>query len=158
MEVLKRSDIKKFKEHFGGDDPVLGKYSKNWVLDHDHDTGMCRGIIDRDINQFIGKIESAYKRFVRHKAPSIPLFHVLNEISHYLVMSQAKGHAFNEVLHPEGVLKLYRQFSYKNASEQSKILKTMYKYTIKELNNMSKAERLKLYKAYFTDEKRIFKI
>jgi len=154
MEVLKRSDIKKFKEHFGGNDPVLGKYSKNWVLDHDHDTGMCRGVIDRDINQFIGKIESAYKRFVRHKIPQTSLGEILVDVAFYL-----KNDAiYRNVLHPEGVLKLCRQFSYKNASEQSKILKTMYKYTIKELNNMSKAERLKLYKAYFTDERRIFKI
>jgi len=158
MEVLKRNDIKKLKEHFGGNDPILGKYSKNWVLDHDHDTGMCRGIIDRDINQFIGKIESAYKRFVRHKAPSVSLPDVLQDISVYLRMASLPHNKIGTVLHPEGVLKLCRQFSYKNASEQSKILKTMYKYTIKELSNMSKAERLKLYKAYFTDERRIFKI
>lgn len=157
MQVLKQSDIKKLKEHFGGYDPILGNYSKNWVLDHDHDTGMCRGIIDRDINQFIGKIESAYKRFVKHKTPeSLP--NILQDISSYLRVSNSSANKIGDVLHPEGVRKLCRQFSYKNAADQSKVLKSMYKYTIKELKLMSKADRLKLYRSYFADEKRIFKI
>lgn len=161
MQVLRRGDIKRLKEHFGGYDPVLGKYSENWVLDHDHDTGFCRGIIDRDVNQFIGKIESAYKRFVKHKSTeSLP--DILQDIATYLRMAPGTHNRLSAVLHPEGVAKLCRQFSYKNSSEQSKILKGMYKgfktYTNKELKDMTKAQRLKLYKFYFADESRIFKI
>ena len=139
MQVLRRSDIKRLKERLGGRDPILGKYSENWVLDHDHDTGFCRGIIDRDVNQFIGKIESAYKRFVKHKTTeSLP--NILQDIASYLDTAGV-SEEFSHILHPEGVAKLCRQFSYKNSSEQSKILKGMYKgfktYTSKELKDIT---------------------
>lgn len=36
------------------------------VLDHDHESGLCRMALQREINSFEGKVVNAYKRYVRH--------------------------------------------------------------------------------------------
>ena len=40
---------------------LSGQKIKNIVVDHDHDTGLIRGILDRQINLMIGQIEMASK-------------------------------------------------------------------------------------------------
>ena len=68
MRVLKQKDVKSFREKYNPKiDPITRQKIQNPVLDHDHDLGFCRGVLDRDTNQFLGKVESAYKRFLKHK-------------------------------------------------------------------------------------------
>lgn len=33
------------------------------VMDHDHDTGFCRGVLHRGCNSLLGKIENNHKRY-----------------------------------------------------------------------------------------------
>ena len=47
------------------------------VLDHDHATGHCRGVLHRGVNSLLGKVENNYKRYgvslpmLRAMAPDI---------------------------------------------------------------------------------------
>ena len=84
MKKLRQSDIKKLREELleqqGEQDPITGLPITDPVLDHDHDSGAVRCVLQREVNSFEGKVWNAYKRFIRplgasygiSKAPSSP--------------------------------------------------------------------------------------
>lgn len=119
MTVLKRKDIAKYKQkHQGKRCPLGGGSLTTPVLDHDHKTGYCREIVDRDLNQFLGKIETNYKRFVGHKKDAMSLENVLLLVSGYLRCDFSSN-----PLHPGWVDLQIRKFSRMNKKDQDKILK-----------------------------------
>jgi hypothetical protein len=107
MKILKQSDIKKYRER---NTPEIGHHFhlriRNPVLDHDHTTGHVRGVLDREINQFIGKCESNYVRFIKWKYPAIPLSFLLRGIADYLERDYS-----NNPIHPKFISILIKRHS-----------------------------------------------
>lgn len=75
MERLKAKDIPAWREKQLakqlGLDPITGLRIENPCLDHDHVTGRCRQVLDRDTNAFEGKVFNAWRRYLRHKGVTI---------------------------------------------------------------------------------------
>lgn len=40
--------------------PILGDPSDDWVVDHDHRTGLIRGVLSRKGNSLLGKVENFF--------------------------------------------------------------------------------------------------
>lgn len=47
-------------------DPITGLRIVNPCLDHSHDTGVCRMVLEREVNAFEGKVFNAWRRYLRH--------------------------------------------------------------------------------------------
>lgn len=125
MKMLKRKDIKAYKTQEikvkGNLCPVL-KVSlevSNTVLDHDHTTGYCRQVIDRNLNQLLGKIESNYKRFIGVKMQlNNPLPHLLRNLADYIEKDYSRN-----PLHPSWIDLEIRRFGRENKAVQETALK-----------------------------------
>jgi hypothetical protein len=68
MNRLKPSEVRNFREKLLNEQEckcgVCGLHVdiSNAVLDHDHKTGLIRGVLHRGCNALLGKIENNYKR------------------------------------------------------------------------------------------------
>lgn len=82
--------------------PILGGRTQDWVVDHDHKTGMVRGVISRVGNSLIGKIENFLTSRCRQKPESFPK--ILRNIADYLERKDT------DVLHPVGLTQLTKRF------------------------------------------------
>ena len=59
MMYLKHNQIAQFREDFTPEEcPVLLRESNDWCLDHDHQTGLVRGVLSREGNSLLGKVEN----------------------------------------------------------------------------------------------------
>ncbi len=58
-------------EKQGGIDPVTGLKIANPCLDHSHETGRCRMVLERETNAFEGKLVNAWKRYMRYRGVSL---------------------------------------------------------------------------------------
>lgn len=64
MEYLKYKDIKKLRELNTPElCPILMVKDNKYVLDHDHQSGLVRGVISNEANLIIGKLENAIVRY-----------------------------------------------------------------------------------------------
>jgi len=98
--------------------PILGGRTQDWVVDHDHKTGMVRGVISRVGNSLIGKIENFLGSRCRQKPENFPK--ILRNIADYLERKQS------EVLHPEGLTQLTKRFKNNlTSSEQYAVLRDL---------------------------------
>lgn len=146
MKFLKQKDLKQYRynkiaEQFGRE-PILDTNLIYPVLDHDHTSGKVRQVLDRDLNQFLGKIESNFKRFVSWKYPDYTLTEVLEGIVEYL----KKDYSDNPY-HPNHLKKVLREFNSMNKLQQCHILSELYGESLKEDQlGKTKQERLKLFK------------
>lgn len=151
QKILKQKDIKPLREQWlsaqkGRDAAIPILEVENATLDHDHADGYCRGVLDREVNQFLGKVESAYKRFIRHKGISLEM--ALEGISRYL-----RNDFSGNPLHPGHVKTLCRTFN-----------RLPVKVQVIRLNSLginpknTKELRLKQYKKYLTDESNSFRV
>jgi hypothetical protein len=143
LKILKSKELKSFRETLlkaqNNIDPILNLPIINPVLDHNHDTGNVRQVLDRESNQFLGKLESNFKRFIRWKFPNVSLQEVLTNTVQYL--NRDYLNTTNIVIHPNHVLKTQRKFNNLKVSDQHLILK--------EANiepGKTKKDNLKLYK------------
>lgn len=96
--------------------PILGHLVEKggWAVDHDHRTGMIRGVISREANTLIGKIENHLNTFCyRSKHPAE---NVLDRIIIYLVTH------IQEDLHPKGAKQLASSFSKMKRKDQRRLL------------------------------------
>ena len=70
MKKLKHNKIQQTREQLlklqNGTDPITGLQIKDPVLDHDHDLGHIRSVLQREVNSFEGKVINAYKRYIKH--------------------------------------------------------------------------------------------
>ena len=143
MRILKNKELKSFREELlkaqNNIDPILNLPVVNPVLDHNHDTGNTRQVLDRESNQFLGKLESNFKRFIRWKFPNVSLQEVLTNTVQYLNRDYLNTTSI--VIHPNHVLKTQKKFNNLKVSDQHLILK--------EANiepGKTKKDNLKLYK------------
>lgn len=155
MKILRSKDIKKFRDkrlEKTNIDPITGITIVNPTLDHDHVSGYCRGVLDRDSNQFLGKVESAYKRFLRSKG--VRLDNALDGIILYL----QENLSTLEVIHPQSISLMIKRFSRLNGKIQEQVLKVVGAQVKEIAGCKTKSERTKLYKKYLLNPKNIYKV
>jgi len=109
--------------------PILDILTDDWVVDHDHQTGMIRGIISRQANSLLGKIENCYLKMCKGDKEFLPL--TLLSLSTYLDTEKT------DILHPVGAKQLANRFLRKKKEEQEEILLELNieKSVIKSCNN-----------------------
>ncbi len=117
MTYLSQNQIKEFRE---GNKPIscpiLDIKTDDWVLDHDHQNGMVRGVISRQANSLLGKVENFYLKMCKGEKEDLP--NTLEAMAAYLEQETL------DVLHPVGLTQLTRKFGNSNNAEaQVEILK-----------------------------------
>jgi len=103
MTYLSQDKVKKYREENAPKRcPILDIVTDDWVLDHDHDTGMVRGVISRQANSLLGKVENFYFKMCKGEKYFLPL--TLEAMAKYLYEAKTK------VLHPVGLTQLTKRF------------------------------------------------
>ena len=119
MTYLSQNQIKEFRE---GNKPIscpiLDIKTDDWVLDHDHQNGMVRGVISRQANSLLGKVENFYLKMCKGQKEDLP--NTLEAMAAYLEQETL------DVLHPVGLTQLTKKFKYSlTAHEQALELKAI---------------------------------
>ena len=145
--ILKSKDLKSYRNKLNSIrnniDLFTGKPINKPCLDHDHKTGYCREVLDFNSNQFLGKIESARRRYL-YKLTDSEIPEVLRKIADYL----EKDYSQNP-LHPKYISIKIKRYSRLTKAEQDKIYKAVGKTSL---------ERTKAYRKHLMDPKNIYKI
>lgn len=98
--------------------PILSDRMSDWVVDHDHRTGMVRGVISRMGNSLLGKIENFLYKRCGQSPEDFPK--ILRNIADYLEREQL------DVLHPVGLTQLTKRFQNNlTADEQISLLREL---------------------------------
>jgi len=152
MQILKQKDLKKYRERWISNkdyDPLVQSKIINSVVDHNHKTGLIRGVIDRETNQYIGKLEQNFIRFIHWKFPDVFLPDFLKRIADYLMQDYRSN-----PIHPVFVQKQIKKFSRLSLDNQKSIL-------LKECGYLQvgkdKKENTKLYRSFLMRESNIYK-
>ena len=90
--------------------PILSSKTDDWVLDHDHQTGMVRGVISRQANSLLGKVENFYLKMCKGDKEFLPV--TLEAMANYLETART------DVLHPVGLTQLTKKFSHSLTAAQ----------------------------------------
>ena len=119
MTYLPQNKIKEYREtHKPISCPILDVKTDDWVLDHDHQTGLVRGVISRQANSLLGKIENFYLKMCKGQKEQLP--NTLEAMAHYLESETT------DVLHPVGLTQLTKKFKNSlTAQKQGDVLKDM---------------------------------
>lgn len=123
--LTKQSEIKPIKEAMYKDqkgiDPIVKKAMdlKGSVLDHDHNTQRVRKVLHRQVNAALGKIENAYKRYVKPFFPDVTLEQFLEGVIEYVDPKNQ-----TDYFHPKWVDKAIAKFNYLKESEKDALLKS----------------------------------
>ena len=116
MKYLTQAKLKEYRDkHKPTHCPILGIETDDWVLDHDHQTGMVRGVISRQANSLLGKVENFYLGMCKGKKELLPI--TLADMAFYLY-----AHKDKNLLHPVGFRQLYKRFSKFSKKKQINIL------------------------------------
>ncbi len=103
MSYLPQNQIATYREkHKPTCCPILSIKTDDWVLDHDHQTGMVRGVISRQANSLLGKIENFYLKMCKGDKEFLPV--TLEAMASYLETART------DVLHPVGLTQLTKKF------------------------------------------------
>ena len=146
MRYIKQSDLRDWRNANSTNKcPITLADMEDCVVDHCHTTGMIRGVLHRQSNVLLGKIENAWKRYV-NKSSAIQLPEALRNMADYLEKDDL------DLLHPYGATQLSKKFFIKKMHQQQKILLDLgfKKSEIKDLNNK---ERTKLFRKKITENK-----
>jgi hypothetical protein len=119
MTYLPQNKIKDYREaHKPISCPILDVKTDDWVLDHDHQTGLVRGVISRQANSLLGKVENFYLKMCKGQKEQLP--NTLEAMASYLESQTT------DVLHPVGLTQLTKKFKNSlTALEQVDVLKDM---------------------------------
>ena len=121
--------------------PILHIPFTKPTLDHDHQTGLVRGVIDLNANNLIGAIENKFFSYCSGNKRDLP--QVLRNIADYLEKPQS------DILHPVGLNQLVARFKNHSKEEQIKLLSQFIyldENEIKSCNNQK--DRTKLYRTF----------
>ena len=119
MTYLPQNKVKEYREaHKPISCPILDIKTDDWVLDHDHQTGLVRGVISRQANSLLGKVENFYLKMCKGQKEQLP--NTLEAMASYLEQKTL------DVLHPVGLTQLTKKFKYSlTAHEQALELKSI---------------------------------
>ena len=92
---------------------------KDAALDHNHDTDHVRGVIHRQANAALGKIENLYKRYLSYWYPGT-FREFLDRAVDYIEMDG--GHVNPTTYHPSWIRRAQRNFLKKPAASQNEVL------------------------------------
>ena len=93
MTYLSQNQIKEFREaNKPVSCPILDTKTNDWVLDHDHQTGMVRGVLSRQANSLLGKVENFFLKMCKGRKEDLP--NTLEAMAAYLEQDMT------DVLHP----------------------------------------------------------
>lgn len=92
---------------------------KDSVTDHDHKTQYVRGIIHRQVNAVVGKVENMYIRYIKWWC-TMPLPELLRKIADYLELPQDKRY-----VHPSWLKACQSKFNALDEKSKSAVLKDM---------------------------------
>lgn len=95
--------------------PITRASMNDNVVDHCHASGEIRGVLHRQSNAFLGKVENAWKRYTSRSA-DVSLPEALRKMADWIEFSRAG------LLHPIGATQLQKRFKQKKNEEQLKIL------------------------------------
>lgn len=116
LKYIPYTKIAKFREDNKPEKcPIFECDLEDAVLDHNHHTGMVRGVIHRQSNSWLGKIENSWKRF--GSCASVDLSSALKNVCKYI----DKGDM--DYLHPKGLRQIISRFNRSSKEEQINILK-----------------------------------
>jgi len=111
MTYLTQAKVKQYREQNKPTCcPILSIKTDDWVLDHDHQTGMVRGVISRQANSLLGKVENFYFRMCKGDKEFLPV--TLEAMASYL------DNYKTEVLHPVGLTQLTKKFRHSLTSDE----------------------------------------
>ena len=104
MSYLPQSELAEWrKKNAPKKCPLVEYKTSNWVVDHNHTSGLVRGVVSSEGNALLGRIENAFKRLSRGaKKASLPT--ILRNMASYLERDDL------QLLHPEGFRQLYKRF------------------------------------------------
>jgi len=146
MKYIKQSDLRDWRNANSTNKcPISRADMEDCVVDHCHTSGRIRGVLHRQSNVLLGKIENAWKRYV-NKSSTIELPEALRNMADYLERENL------DILHPYGATQLSKKFAVKKMQQQEKILLDLgfKKSDIKDLNSR---ERTKLFRKKITQNK-----
>lgn len=131
-ELYTTKDIAKVREELlkeqQGRDLLTGLplSSKDAVCDHDHDTQYVRGVLHRQSNAVLGKIENLWTRYLGWwYNGTLPLF--LRKAADYIERKQDERY-----VHPAWIKKMSTRFAKLTAKEQVDMLEEMLDYSNSE--------------------------
>lgn len=104
---IKSTGIKEYRQQNKPDFcPILGipLAEEDAVLDHDHKTGRVRGVMHRQANVLVGKIENQYRRYMG-KIQGLDLASVLENVAAWVQDDYS-----HMPLHPKGVRSVISKF------------------------------------------------
>lgn len=109
---------KKLEKDQNNIDPITKEVLVSPCLDHAHDsTQQVRGVLSREINVLVGKIENTYTRSVKYWC-NVPLPALLRGAADYLEQDCLP------IIHPGWKKKCVVAFNKLNASEKDRVLKS----------------------------------
>jgi hypothetical protein len=118
-------DVKAYRQKLlaeqGGVDALTGLplEEKGAVLDHNHETEVVRGVIDRQVNAALGKIENIWKRYLSTWYPG-KLSDFLEQAKVYI---DSDGFMqTHQVYHPNWINRCVRDFKKLDAKSQREVL------------------------------------
>lgn len=115
----------------GGIDPITNMQLNRGCLDHIHDNSqLVRGVISREINVLVGKIENTYNRNIKYWC-DLPLPYLLRGIADYLEQEPL------EIVHPGWQKKAQTAFNKLNAKGQDCVLE-VFGYSVMDKPNQVK--------------------
>jgi hypothetical protein len=119
--------------------PILNIKTSDWVVDHDHLSGEIRGVISRQANTLIGKMENIYTSMCKGDPKALP--DVLENIATYLRKEDSK------ILHPVGLNQLTSRFKNNLLKEDQCFLLHLLGATHSEIDTYSNtSKRVKAFK------------
>lgn len=124
QDLYTAADIKKVRELLvteqRGLDPITRLPLSTPCLDHKHDLqSLVRGVLSRQINAYIGKLENNYKMYIGYWC-DIPLPELLRNIADYLEKPEDTRYR-----HTGWLKKVQTEFNKLNSSEQNKVLSSL---------------------------------
>lgn len=140
MKYLTQTELKKWREaNKPKRCPILDIEFTDAVVDHDHESGIVRGVIHRQANAWEGKVYNAWRRYAKNNS-KLDFIETLERLVAYLKQPGT------DVWHPTGIVQLGKRFGRLKKQEQIFSLKKfgVKKAEINACNN--NADRIKLYK------------
>ena len=116
MKYITQSRLSEWRKKNGPKKcPITQAEMNDNVVDHCHLSGEIRGVLHRQSNAFLGKVENAWKRYTARSA-DVSLPEALRKMADWIEFSRAG------LLHPIGATQLQKRFKQKKNEEQLKIL------------------------------------